>query len=279
VSAVRTAGAAFCPRCGEERPQGAHFCPRCGLDLAEIELPAGVSPPAATPVGGTAVQVPAPPLPAPRVPATPQPQLAPPWQPPPGAPGTAGPVPAAAPFADPSAVGRRASGAGWVVVVVAALAFLAASLALIAAGGGLGGQAPLATWDRILTTPTSVAEGEPFDIEAQAGNGAAEPTGLVWLVIDWRPDDRAFDPDAVWRFGACVPADCRFRDDEAGGRTVVSWAGLAAGERQAFVVTVELTGIDGGTTVHYGVTTGTGADEASLAGGKRWSLDLEVRQP
>lgn len=162
------------------------------------------------------------------------------------------------------------------MVVVAALAFLGASLALIAAGGGLTGHGPLATWDRMLTDPTSVAEGEPFDIEVEAVNGAAGPTGSVWLLIDWRPGDRAFDPDAVGRFVACTPIDCRFRDDEAGGRTVVYWPGLAGGERQAFVVTVELTDIDSGTIFHYRVTTGTGANESSIAGGNRWSLDLEV---
>ena len=257
MSAVRTAGAAFCPRCGEGRPQGAHFCPRCGLDLVEIEVP------------------------APPVPATSQPPVAPTpaWQPPPVAYAAAVPVSAAAPVAGPSAVGRRGSGAGWVVVVVAALAFLGASLALIAAGGGLAGHGPLATWDRMLTDPTSVAEGEPFDIEVEAVNGAAGPTGAVWLVIDWRPDDRAFDPDAAGRFVACIPADCRFRDDEADGRTIVQWPSLAAGERRAFVVTVELTGLDSGMTFHYRVTTGTGANETSIAGGNRWSLDLEVREP
>lgn len=279
MSAVRTAGAAFCPRCGEGRPPGAHFCPRCGLDLVGIELPEGTAPPVSPSVE---------PRPAPPV----EPPAAPPAAPPVALPvpltyASAVPAAAAAPFtgpvagavAGPSAVGRRASGAGWIVVVVATLAFLGASLALIVAGGGLDARGPLATWDRMLSDPVAVTEGEPFDLEVEAVNGASRTTDLVWLVIDWRPDDRAFDPDAVGRFVACVPADCRFRDDVAEGRTVVHWPGLAPGERQAFAVTVELTGVDGGTTLHYRAMTGTGADEASLAGGNRWSLDLDVREP
>ena len=237
MTAVRTIGAAFCPRCGVGCPPAARFCPGCGLDLSGVVLPAPGAPPATAP-----------------------------WAP-----------AAGLPLA--SATGRRASRAGWVLAVLGGLAFLVAAVGIIVAAGGFGSHGPPATWDRMLTDPATIADGESFDIEIGAvgvgvGAGTTDP---LWIIIDWRPDDRALDPDAVGRLVACAPTDCRYRDDAVGGRTVVYWPGLAAGERRTYVVTARVTGIESGTTFSYRVATGTGPDEGAIAGGRRWSLDAEVR--
>jgi hypothetical protein len=102
----------------------------------------------------------------------------------------------------PTAVGRRASRAGWVIVGVAVLAFLAVSVAIVVMQPPTG---PLAAWDPGLSDGTSVSDGTPFDISVAAGNRAGQETDLVWMVIDWRPDDRASDEDAVGRFVGCEP--------------------------------------------------------------------------
>jgi len=258
VSEVPNAAVVSCSRCGEDCPEGARFCSRCGLDLvhgddapltqgdAPVLLPPPVPPPAAS---GRA------PAPAP----TPYPAAQ-------------GPSPAAI---TPTAVGRRASRAGWVAAPGGAAVFLVAAGAVVVAAGRYPGvSGPLAQWGSMLTDPTRAAADVPFAIEAEARNPAATATDRVWMVIEWRPSDGSLTPAARGRFAGCAPSSCSYRDDPATGTTVVYWPGLPAGGRQAYTVTAAVTGIIAGDRLVYRVHTGTGPDERTLDGGRTWDLEL-----
>ena len=275
-----------CPRCGAGAPPDARFCAGCGMGIADQALVAGAPRPL-QPAVPLAPAVPPPP-------AAPGPELPPPGPPAPvipGPPTMTVATPAASRGSDvlgvePSAVGRRASPLGWVMVVLVACGFLAASIAVVAvasrpagsgagAGTGSGGGAPPARWDRVLYDGSTVADDTPFTIEVEAVNAAAEPTDPLWLVIDWTPDDISTTPGASGRVLAAEP-DATVRADPAGDRTVATWPGLAPGGRTTIRVTVVVTGLEPGDTFWYRVRTGSGPDEPSLRGGYTWDLDLEV---
>ena len=251
MNAVADAAFVSCPRCGEGLPPGARFCSRCGLDLVhEAQGPVPASP--VTPP--LAVQS-----------ASLRPSA---WMP--------APIPAPA-GSLPSAIGRRATRAGWFATIAGALLFLAASLAILAAAGvGPRAAEPVAKWDPMLSDPTRISSGVPFTIEVEARNPGALATARVWVVIAWRPSDGSVTPGASGRFVGCAPATCSHRDDPVSGTTVVHWRGLGAGDRQAYGVTVSVTGIEAGDTLVYRVSAGTGADEGTLRGGLTWGLELEV---
>lgn len=244
-----------CPRCAELCAEGARYCSRCGMALVGIvEAPPAAPPPAVT------APPPAPPFPAGPLVAAPL------------------PAPAAAPVT-PSAVGRRASPAGWIAVALGALVFLAASAAVVVVAPDPVEQGPLARWDRVLHNPSTIADGEPFRLRAEAVNPAESATGLLWMIVDWQPDDQALDPDVLGQLVACEPADCHVRDDPADGRTLVYWPGLPPGGRHVYTVTLRLSGLDPGSTFPYRVRVGTGPDEGSLGDARSWSPDPEVDEP
>jgi hypothetical protein len=239
-----------CARCGAGADDEARFCARCGVDL-------GPPPPVAPP-----------PCPPPVVAARPVPLLP----------------------AEPSAIGRRASPLGWLVVTGGAALFLAASVGVIALAGrggipdpGPGASpavpgVPLARFDELLHHPATVSAGEPFEIEVEAVNASDAATDRVWLVVEWHPDDLPASASAGGSFVACDPAGCSSREDRAAGRTVVSWTGLAPGTRRVLRLTVAADGLVPGTTFWYRVRGASGVSETALDGGYVWDLDLEVER-
>jgi hypothetical protein len=181
------------------------------------------------------------------------------------------------PPATASAIGRRASRRGWIAVGIGALGFLAASAGVILAGPLLLPDGPAATWASTLDTPPAVEAGVPFDLRLTASNPAARTTERLWVVIHWRLADQAAGSTPNGRLARCSPADCRYRDDPAAGKTVVFWSGLAAGASQDYVVTVTVDGAPNRRTLPLRVTAATGPSEGSLRAMTTWTLQLEAR--
>lgn len=269
-------GAAItCPRCGEDRLEGLRLCSRCGLDLAGAR--AAGAPAAGAPAAETADASPAA-LPAERrmgapaavIPAAITPAAPAAWPPP------------AVPQAKAPASGRRVSRTGRLAVIGGALVLVGAVVAVAAAGlGALPGAGPDddARWDGSLHLPATIADRRPFEVEAEVLNDGDARTERVWLVIEWRPADLAFDADAHGRVVNCDPRTCEFRDDGPRATSTVVWPGLDAGERRVLSVTVEVQGIEAGHEYVFRVRTGVGADEGTLGGGNTWTLDVAVEAP
>ena len=202
----------------------------------------------------------------------------------------------------PSAVGRRASPVVWleVLLVVAAFAVVSSGLVVVglrtarpsetAAPGaaamtarpertGVPGAAPaiLAKFDQMLGDGSAIRSGAAYTIEVEAANRATATTERIWMVIEWRPEDRVPSPRASGRFLACAPTDCQSADLDAGGRTEISWPGLGPSEHHVFRATVVVDGLEPGSTFQYRVSTGSGASAESMDGGLTWDLDLDVQ--
>jgi hypothetical protein len=190
----------------------------------------------------------------------------------------ASPTPTASAAPAPSAVGRRAPGFGWVVAVGGAILVLVAAVGVLVIEDRLAvATGPAARWDRLVYDGTEISPGVPFRIEVEAVNPANAPTDRVWMIVDWQPDDRAYDPDAVGRWVSCEPGDCHYRDDPEAATTIVYWPGLAPGGRRVYTLTAQVEGIEPGQTFHYEVRTGTGPGERAIDGGNTWRLDLDVQ--
>lgn len=283
------ATALACAGCGRPLHPDDRFCSGCGASLDQAPAPAPPHDPAPAQPPSAAAGPP----PAPGVAAVPPPA-------PPGSPAVvttpsidvlARSIPGGLP--QPSAIGRRASGTGWVGVVVIALLFAGASTTVVIGGLQAGRAAghpslvpsshedgrPVARFDDRLYDGSTVIAGEPFDISVAAGNPADRPTDPVWLVLDWRPDDRAGTASADGVLIACVPDECTSEDDTASGTTTVRWPGLAPGAEATYTVTVLVTGLDPGATFEYRATTGSGPTPASIGNGYTWDLDLAVEAP
>jgi len=273
-----------CARCGAGADADARYCARCG---AETASPAGPPPDGrASPDEHGAS--PGPPPPITLAPSPPAP-VAGPARPAPTQGVTPGVVAGARPATEPSAIGRRASPLGWIGVVLAAGGFLAASIGVIALAGrgsvpsdrpGGGGAPaagpPVARFDEGLYDGATVTEDEPFEIEVEAVNPAGAATERLWLIVDWHPADLPVMAGARGSFRSCDPARCAVREEPDGSRTVVSWPGLAAGERRVLRVTVAASGLEPGGDLWYRVRTGSGPSETALDGISVWDLTLEV---
>ena len=182
--------------------------------------------------------------------------------------------PAAVGLPAPSAVGRRASRAGWIGVLLGAGAFLAAALGVIAAAGNPDARMPTARWDDSIRNPTWTAAGSPFDVSVEAANPAATSTDRLWLVVEWRPDGLG---DTAVRLVACQPTDCQYREDAVAGITVVVWPGLTAGSHHEYSTTLAVDRAAAGESVVFRVSAGTGAAETRLRGVSRWTVAMDIR--
>lgn len=283
MTTMPVAATLACGGCGHLRAPDDGFCAGCGARF-EDDLAA---------TAGTVPRVP--PVP-PDVPPGATPPPAPPAgpAPPPGAPGPGPWSDAAAALPSPSAVGRRATAAGWAGVALGVLLFTSASVALVAAGRHLDAVGPRAVPGSALPAPgglptvhfddrlydgATVVPGEPLGIRVAASNPTAATTDWVWLVVEWRPADLGADAAQSGRLVGCSPTPCTSWDETATGTTTVRWPGLPAGERATYEVTAVISGVDAGDVFHYRITTGSGASAASMTDARAWDLELDVEAP
>ncbi len=267
MGSAPVAGVATCPRCGEVQAVGGRYCTRCGFDVGQNAPPATPASSAGPPPARLSASGIAPPLAAaPLIDRVESPSEAP-------VPGARGVVP-------PSAVGRRASLIGWVAAALGATLFLAGGIGILLVDLRLNPPSPTirqpdARWDQMIRSTTSVRAGESLEISEEVISTGTVTSDWVWIVVEWRPDSGT-GPAGDGMFVSCVPSSCRYREDPTTGRTLVSWPGLAPGERRLLRLEVAAPGATEGQSFDYIVHAGIGPDAERMRGGYDWTLEAEV---